>query len=134
MNERFKFRAWNKKNKQYIYDIQDVGCCFSIKCNEECFGDFFNDEYEIEQCTGLRDKNCKLIYEGDIIAKGSFIYKVKYNLDGFVAYDKDNRPFSIYGLFTFKICFGGWPKEETENTIEVIGNIHENPELMEKAK
>lgn len=98
----------------------------------ETDGYYFIDSVDfLDQCTGLKDKNGKLIYEGDIIAKGSFIYNVKYHFDGFVAYDKDNRPFSIYGLFTFKICFGGWPKEETENTIEVIGNIHETPELFE---
>lgn len=103
------------------------------------FADNYGTPYEewysgdadiIRQCTGLKDKNDKLIYDEDIISKGSFTYKVKYDFDSFKAYDKNNKPFSIYGLFTFKICFGGWPKEETENTIEVIGNIYENPELI----
>ncbi|ECK7568717.1 hypothetical protein AJY72_00165 [Campylobacter jejuni] len=80
-----------------------------------------NDEKELELWTGLCDNNGKKIYEGDIIsiyASGDFInYTVVYNKDraSFVAivddYEKD---------FT---CY---------SDIEVIGNIHENKEILKK--
>lgn len=124
MNDRFKFRAWSKRIEKFIYNIQDVGVDFSIECWEDCFGDFLNNEnYIIEQCTSLKDKNGKLIYEGD---------RVKFNKNG-------NREgwiiwyLSSWGIETSSEFI---PMEcqfaiNDPRDIEVIGNIHENPELLE---
>ena len=142
MNDRFKFRVWDVQNQKYLYfDLLNKGSMsdFGYFATEEAPD--YNEQIKcpdtncwaliIEQCTGLRDKNGKLIYEGDIIEKQNQKFVIKYEFDSFVACSEEKKPVSIYGLFTFKLCFGGWPEKETENTIKVIGNIHENPELLE---
>lgn len=118
MNDRFMCRIWDKKLNERILPMG------ILDSNE--------DDLVFEQCTGLKDKNGKLIYEGDVIRKGNHRFVIKYDFDGFTACDKEKRQISIYGLFTFKICSCGFPEKETENTIEVIGNIHENKDLLEQ--
>lgn len=76
---------------------------------------------DVEQCTSLRDKNGKLIYEGDIV-------KV-YSITGVVVRDE-------YG-FLFKmgdVCEPLRHFDNAKKTFEIIGNIHNNPELLEGVK
>lgn len=150
MNDRLKYRVWDKIHEKYFYcDLVGYGSIdksgkglkkiiFRPSGVEQLLNDekiFYADEDDvvIEQCTGLKDKNSTLIYEGDIIEKQNQKFVIKYDFDSFVAYSEEKKPVSIYGLFTLKLCFGGWPEKETENTIEVIGNIHENPEILEQS-
>lgn len=81
----------------------------------------------VGQCTGLVDKNGKKIFEGDIVkyefpfATGERTYEVYY--------DDDRR-----GFYPFACGDGcGCCENETEspNRGEVVGNIHDNPELLE---
>lgn len=137
MNDRFKFRVWDKGNEHYVDCADMLYIEPSGEITYACYDGDREDMYYyeqndvvVEQSTGLRDKNGKLIYEGDIIEKQNQKFVIKYEFDSFVAYSEEKKPVSIYGLFTFKLCFGGWPEKETENTIEVIGNIHENGDLI----
>jgi hypothetical protein len=100
-------------------------------------GDFINDHcYEdewlnidcfkaLEQYTGLKDKNGKAIYEGDIVEikdeEISDIAPVVWSAD-WAAFQIDDNTF--HGIS---------PKHCSRNC-EVLGNIHENPELLEGAK
>lgn len=114
-NDRFQFRAWDTVACRYEYEIQ-----YSL------FDYYIDDDrYVIEQCTGLKDKSGRLIYEGDIIS----VFDIAR---GVIDWDK-----SQYQIIR---CQSKLPKRlkymsirnlETERFVEIIGNIHENPELME---
>lgn len=114
-----KYRIWNKTDKKYIYSDefnQDDSTLFVLKS----FFEFVYDSHiisekefeEPEQFTGLHDKNGNEIYEGDII-------KPKYGNGVYIINDLLHFGFNYYEYFI------------SEENIEIIGNIHENHELLE---
>ncbi len=114
MNERFKFRAWDEQTKIYFYNAMiETLAPISV---------WLKNGWVVEQCTGLKDKNGELIYEGDVLL-----------LDpddpfALVVWDEDVAMFCLQQedvCYTFDNC-GYTPRE-----IEIVGNIHENPELLE---
>lgn len=125
---KLKFRVWSKKQKTYDYKhpYNTLGN-FYINQNGCLFSDFGNavapevkqEDFVVEQYTGLKDKNDKEIYEGDIVQiyKGGATYEVAWM-------DKDG------GWFCFSNNDDHYePLYHAD--FEVIGNIHENPELSE---
>jgi uncharacterized phage protein (TIGR01671 family) len=133
MRDRFRFRAWDTHNNKYIYDAEMTYDDIGVRA--ECFGymvdDYYNYEYIVEQCTGLKDTNGKLIYEGDIV-------KVIYN-EELNTLSKQIYPM----LFNDKVAKFGFKHpdghffyftNDEDYSYEVIGNIHENPELLEEYK
>lgn len=141
MNDRFRFRAWDRKNKRMLYNIQGAydGGCIEDKdgedvedCHEGCFDCFIpkewqgeNYQYIVEQCTGLKDKNGKLIYEGDIVLltdEDAFEQPRKT----IVRWAEEN---ACFGLFISDKSYYGFGSYESE-FFEVIGNIHEHGGLL----
>lgn len=154
-----KFRAWDKITKKY-YAVGGLSFDENGKlCEVYLAGipttDLNEDVREpsdviLEQYTGIKDDKGKKIYDGDIIHKSPY-FKKKGN-KRFVAQKPYRNPLSVVewdddsgafheheyedgefqiGGFLFEAT-GEWEslKGTDKNVIEVVGNIHENPELL----
>lgn len=127
-----KFRAWHKEDglmldylmlRQTAFNRDGVQILYDVLVGRKSL-------YSVMQYTGLKDKNGKEIYEGDVYRRYNYIYKVVWV----------QEKCCFMGL-----CFGrkkdfseGFTKEHDghlfpladDGVMEVIGNVHENPELI----
>ena len=149
MNDRFKFRYVFEKDfggktgicyKMPVFNLDDaVRSVFENKIIE-----YTNFGYKLvakKQCTGLKDKNGKLIYEGDIVYDGKNKRIVLWEDDCFrypalktdryfhkpISNFLDNRKTELRNKLTFTCNVF---KKDKKN-FEVIGNIYENKELLQ---
>lgn len=132
MSDRLKFRAWF--DGRFIYKSLCEANVYTEDGKCICLANML-PVLPWEQCTGLEDKNGRLIYEGDIVAKEfsnkPFSSKAKYKIKNCLVYWQESGQFSIeynsdeYRYYSaFHDSFIG--------ECEVIGNIHENHYLVEK--
>lgn len=131
-NDRFKFRVWDNTENSYTTSFAFVGKVH----NDGTFCAFGNtsENLIVEQCTGLRDVNGRLIYEGDIIE--SFDHEGE-PVRHVVEWNKDFARFEavLVPKYEWTNNCGSISKEWlTLFEKRVIGNIHENPELLETQK
>ena len=114
---KFKFRAWHNHNKAMITSYQAI----KTIVGHYLTGNDISKDYILMQYTGLKDKNDVEIYEGDIIK-----FYDEY-VDGTMSSEVNIEDVEFYDCGFIPLanqCYSG------EN-IEVIGNIYENPELLE---
>ena len=119
-----KFRAWNGESMSTTFKIHDMHTTFD-DCSTYRTIRNEADTWELMQYTGLKDKNHKEIYEGDILTDGKFKWVVEF-IDG-AFWAKRGRTVENIKVIQRK----RWIAMQ-EDCIEVIGNIYENPELLEQ--
>jgi hypothetical protein len=113
-----KFRIYNKTENMMSYTkYHFIGKTLGFNIEPEVQ----NGIYELMQYTGLKDKNSKEIYEGDIVVWYEYgrkqINEIIWEAPQF------------YPLSMMVDCCNGFNEK---SGFEVIGNIYENPELLEK--
>lgn len=126
MNNRLKFRVWDKDRKCFFNNDEVV-----IYPNGEV--SFFNADYDfaetvVNQCTGLKDKNGKLIYENDLIKCPSGIYRIAVDDFGLWTAIYNNNP--LKGVVEWSDMVKEYAFNQENVELEVLGNIHQNPELL----
>ena len=110
--------VWNTES-YYDYDpIIDSNGLLDVEEGWDIQG-HSDEKYIIEQYTGLKDKNGKEIYEGDIVSIRNKNRKNEYDI-GVVEFGK--------AAFRCPFLLGKYHSGQ----VEVIGNIHENADLLEK--
>lgn len=119
--DRFRYRAWNKVNKEI-----HTGLPYS-HVGRDTFEEIlkYPQIYEVMQCADVSDNDGVLVFEGDYLSDGKTIWCVKYSqtMSGFCAeavggyIPADCKIFSLYHL-----CSG----HNKERSVSVVGNMYEH--------
>ena len=120
MSSKLKFRAWIPSQKIFVhFDLRS--CCLDNGC-------FWRDEYQeaiVEQFAGLHDKNGREIYEGDVVRFAQRYRRYRQIevvewLEGAAGFDPFISADDVDDANTV-------PRPED---CEIIGNLHEHPDLL----
>ena len=128
MSREIKFRAYHKERKEIFeiasIDFEEKKVTLSNGIIKLLNVDF--KQFELSQYTGLRDKNGKEIYEGDILffRDENTKYVVVWQDTAFIIKSIEIRKYSE------KMCW----LDDTEICCEIVGNIYENKNLLEENK
>ena len=138
-----KFRAWIKTEKRMIetYNLLDIDFENEVIMTQKVYfenglpvdrdlDNFVFKEIELMQSTGLKDKNGKEIFEGDILTDGHTTGDIKnHQTLGFYMVDDEG----IERFFSDTASLEDFDEDMkyASEILEIIGNIYENPELLE---
>ena len=136
-----KFRVWSKDLSKYrklddISNDQGLGMFFEVQngIGSNVTSIFYSINDVVEQFTGLKDVNGQDIYEGDIVSvfneDGSYYNDV---IEWCIKYDYPAFELKYHSHLYESNALSEIMNAGVEN-IKVIGNIHDNPELLEAEK
>ena len=128
-----KFRAYDSGSLSHMYQPDEVMVCDGkiwIQDEDSEANEWIvNNDLNLMQSTGLKDKNGKEIFEGDIIRYGTNVAEIKRHptLGFYTVVDGRER------FFGDEMSIDDFEEvaEEVSKTFEIIGNIYENPEILE---
>lgn len=125
-----KFRAWDKELKEWtnysISNIDDTLIDFYNKETGFWESDREGERFALCQYTGLKDKNDREIYEGDIVRAVRFS-----RWEGVAKYSDKNQAFVFECIdknYRGNIVF----MSQFDQGFKILGNIYENPELLKE--
>ena len=121
-----KFRVWDAHKRMWTeYKIHNGAVYFLDKSTGVWVGKYDKryKEFDFMEYTGLKDKNNKEIYEGDIVILHNGKYKVIFN-------SKEARFVLRDDEFEMEISF----TNNNNKRMEIVGNIYENPELIKEVR
>lgn len=132
MQDRFKFR-YNYNNEIYDVCFMDlsVPCVSLYVTDEECLhiGKTHFKWENLIQCTGLKDKNGKLIFEGDVVK--TITHNPYEKHIGVIRYHTCYFSLDYKEVGKYEECGISLTKNTSDFvTLEMLGNIYENPELI----
>lgn len=152
MQDRFKFRFWDIEESVML--PWDCICQTAFNCTRQegneiqKYGLMYRAfttplKYTPLQCTGLKDKNGKLIYEGDIVdcyvsSKKIYRYQIKQEISSFMLVSPKEEIFNFINKWNdnvyplSQLYFEYENKENCIEQCEIIGNIYENKDLLAK--
>jgi len=138
MTREIKFRVWDNEEKKFFEPTYE-GYAGKVECltislagrltkrtfnqpaiDESCF----EGRYILSQFTGLKDKNGKEIFEGDVVNWFRSKLVVEFRLGNFGAAERNRQFKSLLNI-------GYWVNPDILDDFVVMGNIYENPELLE---
>ena len=125
-NDRFKFRVWDNENNEYLDEaypssIYSDGSLYAFEEKYDANSNEMvalleipNNRLIVEQCTGWKDKNGRLIFEGDVVfcESGKAKGVIKFEKGQFVFEWKFAKPLAFLVL-------------KYTDDVEIVGNIHE---------
>lgn len=150
MEDRFKYKVLDTTNNKFYNSLEDLSkeeenAHFLLTQDGAIIKKYYNNgeiqlirmpQYKPVFCSGLRDKNNKLIYEGDIVKIFEYFRGVQYEMPAKIIFE--NCSFMLDGWFTSRghTCINRnyFLADFAVDNIcpfEVIGNAYENPELIE---